>query len=85
MFNKFYLQDKKFTVKESCISCGLCAKSCPLSNIELKDGKPQWLGNCTHCMACITKCPKEAIEYGKKSVGKPRYLCPEWKETKEND
>lgn len=75
MFNKFYLQDKKFTVKESCISCGLCAKSCPLSNIELKDGKPQWLGNCTHCMACITKCHKEAIEYGKKSVGQRRYRC----------
>ena len=29
--------------------------------------------NCTHCMACICYCPKEAIEYGKKSKGKPRY------------
>nr|WP_264291386.1 MULTISPECIES: hypothetical protein [unclassified Dorea] len=28
---------------------------------------------CTHCMACICYCPAEAIEYGKKSVGKPRY------------
>ena len=27
----------------------------------------------THCMACICYCPKEAIEYGKKSKGKPRY------------
>ena len=25
------------------------------------------------CMACICYCPKEAIEYGKKSRGKPRY------------
>ena len=25
------------------------------------------------CMACICYCPKEAIEYGKKSKGKPRY------------
>jgi MinD superfamily P-loop ATPase len=24
-------------------------------------------------MACICYCPKEAIEYGKRSVGKPRY------------
>ena len=24
-------------------------------------------------MACICYCPKEAIEYGKKSRGKPRY------------
>ena len=29
--------------------------------------------NCTHCMACICYCPAEAIEYGKKSLGKPRY------------
>ena len=30
-------------------------------------------GNCTHCMACICYCSQEAIEYGSKSVGKPRY------------
>ena len=32
-----------------------------------------WGSDCTHCMACICDCPAEAIEYGKKSVGKPRY------------
>lgn len=79
MFNKFYLQDKKFLVKEGCISCGLCADVCPLGNIEIKNGKPLWLGSCTHCMACICNCPKEAIEYGKKSVGKRRYRCREFK------
>ncbi len=75
MFNKFYLRDDKFTVKENCISCGLCEKKCPLGNVEMKDGKPIWKGNCTHCMACICNCPVEAIEYGKKSAGKRRYLC----------
>ena len=36
------------------------------------------VGNqCTHCMACICRCPSEAIEYGKHSIGKPRYVCPE--------
>ncbi len=75
MFNKFYLQDKKFIVKDNCISCGLCEKKCPLGNVEIKDGKPMWNGNCTHCMACICNCPVEAIEYGKKSAGKRRYLC----------
>ncbi len=78
MFNRFYLRDKKFTVKDSCTSCGVCVKACPLSNIEIKNGKPHWLGNCTHCMACITKCPTEAIEYGKKSVGQRRYRCREF-------
>lgn len=75
MFNKYYLNDDKFTVKENCTSCGLCEKKCPLGNISLKDGKPVWNGNCTHCMACICHCPVEAIEYGKKSAGKRRYLC----------
>lgn len=75
MFNKYYLRDEKFTVKENCISCGICEKKCPLGNIEIKDGKPFWKGNCTHCMACICHCPQEAIEYGKKSEGKRRYLC----------
>lgn len=44
-----------------------------MNNIQLIDGKPVWGKNCTHCMACICYCPQEAIEYGKKSVGKPRY------------
>ena len=75
MFNKYYLRDEKFIVKDSCTSCGLCKKLCPLGNIEIKNGRPLWLGNCTHCMACICHCPAEAIEYGKKSVGKRRYIC----------
>lgn len=75
MFNKYYLKDDLFLVKDNCISCGLCAKKCPLGNVEIKDGKPEWKGNCTHCMACICNCPVEAIEYGKKSEGKRRYLC----------
>ena len=79
MFNKLYLKDDKFLVKESCTSCGLCETKCPLGNIEMKDGKPHWLGNCTHCMACISYCPKEAIEYGKKSEGKRRYRCRKYK------
>ena len=43
------------------------------NNITLQTGKPVWGQNCTHCMACICYCPAEAIEYGKKSLGKPRY------------
>lgn len=63
----------KFYATDACINCGKCEKLCPLGNITLADGKPQWGKNCTHCMACICKCPKEAIEYGKKSQGKNRY------------
>ena len=56
-----------------CIGCGRCVELCPLNNIHLENGKPVWGKDCTHCMACICYCPAEAIEYGKKSLGKPRY------------
>ena len=70
------IHSKKFYVKDSCIGCGLCEKLCPLGSISMKGGKPVWNGTCTHCMACICHCPKKAIEYGKISEGKPRYICP---------
>lgn len=75
MYYRWFMPDKKFWVTENCIGCGLCEKKCPLNNISVQDGKPVWKGSCTHCMACISCCPKEAIEYGKKSVGKPRNRC----------
>lgn len=70
---------KKFAVSDECVSCGKCASVCPLNNIVLTDGKPVWGADCTHCMACINSCAKKAIEYGKASVGKPRYHCPSYK------
>ncbi len=73
IFYSFFVKASAFKAKDTCISCGQCTKKCPLSNIQLKDGKPVWGKNCTHCMACICYCPVKAIEYGKKSVGKPRY------------
>lgn len=78
VFYKKFVKDKDFFVKESCISCGKCAEVCVLNNIRLENGRPVWGGACTHCMACICGCPTEAIEYGKKSKGKPRYQCPEY-------
>ena len=76
LFYPVFVHAKKFYVTDDCISCGLCEKLCPLGNIHLADGKPQWGNQCTHCMACICRCPKEAIEYGRHSRGLPRYTCP---------
>ena len=78
-FYRFIVKADKFTVSDACVGCGKCAESCVLNNIELRGGKPAWSGRCTHCMACICGCPVSAIEYGKASVGKPRYQCPEYK------
>ena len=76
IFYPAFVHAKKFYATEDCISCGKCEKVCPLNNIHLEKGKPVWKNNCTHCMACICRCPKEAIEYGKNSKGKIRYICP---------
>ena len=67
------IRAKSFRVTDKCSGCGKCAQRCPLNNIKLTNGKPVWGDQCTHCMACIAGCPNEAIEYGKKAVGKPRY------------
>ncbi len=73
LFYKIFVNDKKFSADDNCISCGKCENICPLCNISLEDGKPQWHGNCTQCMACIAICPQEAIEFGNKAKGKRRY------------
>ena len=73
IFYKFFVKANAFTASSACIGCGQCVKRCPMNNVTLKDGKPSWGKVCTHCMACIGYCPVSAIEYGKKSVGQPRY------------
>lgn len=77
-FYKGFVNDKKFYTTDKCVSCGKCARLCPLNNICLSEGKVLWGGNCTHCMACICYCPTGAIEYGKASIGKRRYKCGEY-------
>jgi len=77
VYYKDFMKTKKFKATDKCIACGKCVRICPLNNISLKDNKPVWGKNCTHCMACINQCPKDAIEYGKGSMGKPRYKGPE--------
>lgn len=77
-FHRMIVKDRAFRTTSGCTGCGECARLCPVNNITLKEGKPCWSRRCMHCMACICGCPQEAIEYGKKSAGKPRYQCPPW-------
>ena len=77
MYYRDLMKAKAFRVSDACIGCGRCAAACPLANISMKDRRPVWGNNCTHCMACINLCPKQAIEYGKRTEGKPRYTGPE--------
>ena len=73
VFYPLFVKANPFTASDVCIGCGKCEKLCPLNNITLQNARPVWGSNCTQCMACICYCPTRAIEYGKKSVGKPRY------------
>ncbi|MDO5016430.1 MAG: EFR1 family ferrodoxin [Eubacteriales bacterium] len=73
LFYPVVVKAKAFYAKPNCIGCGKCVSVCPLNNVSLVDKRPVWGKNCTHCMACICHCPVEAIEYGNKTAGKPRY------------
>ena len=79
LFYALCVKAKQFRADGRCTSCGKCERLCPVNVIKLVDGKPVWGEGCTHCMACISYCPAEAIEYGRKSVGKRRYRCEEYK------
>jgi len=75
-FYKLFVKADMFYAKDTCTECGYCVTACPLNNIRLVEHRPVWGKDCTHCMACICGCPAAAVEYGKKSQGKPRYQCP---------
>lgn len=75
-FVKFCMSPKPFHVTERCISCGKCAKECPMKNITMSDRRPQWGNNCAMCLRCYHTCPQHAVEYGKETKFKGQYLFP---------
>lgn len=75
-FYRFFIKSRGFRTTDACVGCGKCTELCPLQNITLNNGRPVWGERCTQCMACLNGCPKEAVEYGKATVGKRRYWCP---------
>lgn len=75
--NQLSQAHRKFSCKTaSCISCGNCEKICPVNNIRLHEGKPQWSDNCQECLACLHFCPTTSIEFGKRTLGRKRYHHP---------
>lgn len=76
LFERYLMSPKPFhVVKDRCVSCGKCAKMCPMHNVSLnKDGHPQWNNRCAMCLACYHCCPQHAIEYGNRTKNKGQYF-----------
>ncbi len=72
-YEKFALD---YRVTDKCTGCGLCVKICPMHNITMVDGKPQFGECCERCMACIQWCPVGAIEYKDKTEKRKRCHNP---------
>lgn len=52
--------DSRLIVEDSCNSCKICERVCPVNNIKV-NGKPTFLHQCEECFACTHHCPKNAI------------------------
>lgn len=47
---------------KKCVGCGLCIKTCPAHNIEMKQKKARVIAEeCVLCGQCTAVCPKEAV------------------------
>lgn len=72
------LSDRSITVNENCVGCGRCAKVCPVKNIKIIDGKPEFQHECEMCFACDEWCPSGAIHHWSRAAG-VKYRHPEVK------
>jgi len=48
-------------MRDKCTGCEECVASCPVSAIEMKDGKAFINEYCEACMTCLNVCPEGAI------------------------
>ncbi|MFX1389070.1 MAG: EFR1 family ferrodoxin [Promethearchaeota archaeon] len=75
--NEVLDSDKSFYANKNCTSCGICENICPVKNIRLIEGVPQWNHKCQQCLACIHFCPEEAIQFGNQTLKIQRYHHPD--------
>ena len=68
--------DRLFRVGSRCNGCGICAKVCPVRNVDMAEGRPVWHHRCQFCMGCINWCPKAVIEWGNATSTHGRYRNP---------
>jgi ferredoxin/flavodoxin len=71
------LMDHAFRADGRCNGCGVCARICPVSNVEMVGGRPVWQHRCEQCFACLQWCPGEAIQFRGNTSGQRRYHHPD--------
>jgi ferredoxin len=68
---------KPFYATDACTACGLCESICPVQMISMENGKPAWKkGKCAQCIGCLHRCPAKAIQHGRKTIKRGRYVNP---------
>lgn len=63
-----FLKAAPKTDMEKCVSCGLCARLCPMGSID-RDQPDRVTGICIKCQRCVHTCP-----YGAKYFDDPAFL-----------
>lgn len=53
---------KLYVADQTCTHCGLCAQSCPVGAIQMREGFPRWTLECQGCQRCINICPSCSIQ-----------------------
>lgn len=76
LFMRFLMSPKPFRATSKCTGCGICTRTCPMGNIQVINGRPQWSDRCTMCLSCYHRCPVNAVEYGRQTSRKGQYHSP---------
>ena len=50
-------------VAQTCVSCGICSKACPMDLEPYKAGPVFADADCIKCGVCESKCPKKALSF----------------------
>lgn len=77
LFRKWGVNTAKWHTTEGCRGCGICARTCPVGNIVMQEGRPKWGKNCTSCCACYHVCPSNSAQYGKTTQNQGQFFNEE--------
>ena len=69
-FRRYAMSPEPFYADGRCVGCGVCAQMCPLGNITMTAGHPNWGDRCTLCLRCYHICATHAVCYSTATRGK---------------